>query len=38
MFYLDTSVLVAATTSEQKSIQVLAWLDEQAPDQLSISD
>jgi predicted nucleic acid-binding protein len=36
--YLDTSVLVAALTREPRSGAVLAWLDAQQPDQLTISE
>jgi uncharacterized protein len=36
--YLDTSVLVAALTRESKTEAVLAWLGDQEPDQLMISD
>jgi predicted nucleic acid-binding protein len=36
--YLDTSVLVAASTREVKTDRVQAWLDEQARNRLIISD
>ena len=36
--YLDTSVVVAALTREPKTGAVLAWLDAQEPDQLTISE
>jgi predicted nucleic acid-binding protein len=38
MLYLDTSVLVAATTNEPRTTEVLAWLDLQNSEELSISD
>ena len=38
MLYLDTSVLVAATTNEPRTAEVLAWFDLQAPEELAISD
>jgi predicted nucleic acid-binding protein len=36
--YLDTSLLVAALTPEQRTVDVLEWLNRQDPDELSISD
>lgn len=36
--YLDTSVLVAASTREVKTARVQAWLGEQTRDRLMISD
>jgi uncharacterized protein len=36
--YVDTSVLVAATTNETKTDAVLRWLAARAPDELAISD
>jgi uncharacterized protein len=38
MLYLDTSVLVAATTNEPRTADVLGWFDLQAPEELAISD
>ena len=38
MLYLDTSLLVAALTSEIKTTIVLAWLDDQEPAELAISE
>jgi predicted nucleic acid-binding protein len=38
MLYLDTSVLVAATTNEPRTIEVLAWFDLKSSEELSISD
>ena len=36
--YLDTSVLVAALTRETETERMLAWLGEQDPESLAISD
>ena len=38
MFYLDTSVLVAAMTNEAASDATRLWLGEQKPGELAISD
>ena len=38
MLYLDTSVVVAATTNEPRTADVLAWFDLQDPEELAISD
>jgi predicted nucleic acid-binding protein len=38
MLYLDTSLLVAALTRETKTAIVLAWLDDQEPAELAISE
>ncbi|HZZ34222.1 MAG TPA: type II toxin-antitoxin system VapC family toxin [Caulobacteraceae bacterium] len=36
--YLDTSLVVAALTNEEKTEPVLAWLDAQASDELAIGE
>lgn len=38
MLYLDTSVLVAALTSEARTDDIQSWLSEQEADDLAISD
>lgn len=38
MLYLDTSLLVAALTREPKTALVQAWLDDQEPTELAISE
>jgi len=38
MLYLDTSLLVAALTHESKTASVQAWLDDQEPAELAISE
>ena len=38
MFYLDTSVLVAAMTNEAETEGIQRWLGQQAGDELAISD
>lgn len=38
MLYLDTSLLVAALTRETKTARVLAWLGDQEPAEIAISE
>lgn len=38
IYYLDTSVLVAALTNEIATARVQRWLGEQRPDELAISE
>lgn len=38
MFYVDTSVLVAALTQETRTLKMQQWLSEQSADQLTTSD
>lgn len=38
MFYVDTSVLVAALTQETRTVRMQQWLSEQSADQLTTSD
>ncbi len=38
MLYLDTSLLVAALTRETKTAHVQAWLDDQEPAEMAISE
>jgi len=38
MLYIDTSVLVAALTKEDRTSDVQIWLSQQSPENLAISD
>lgn len=38
MLYLDTSLLVAAVTNEQRTAEIQQWLAAQSPEELTISD